>query len=230
MAKNEAPDFDDPPRAPHSCHADQLMEHAEAMLEEGDRLQASEKAWGAYIHQIKALAEDMGWPYRNTRDLPSFESVVDKLAQEKLGKGEDEVKYRAAVVNSLHKNFYGDVQPISQNRWNMERTKELIDILRRLGGNDNGAPSGNGNGTPSGSGNDGEGGSSQPPQSSGHRNGTARMGTSHRTPQMPPQLRQAKKQKEKLKELFVEQPSVPLLTRNNFPFMTQAEFDALKDF
>ena len=230
--KNKAPDFNAPPRAPHKCHAYQLMDHAEAMLEEGDRLQASEKAWGAYIHQIKALAEEKGWPYRNTRDLPSVESLVDKLAHEKLGKEEDEVKYRAAVVNSLHKNFYGDVQPISQIRWNMEKTKELIDILRQLGGNgnDNGAPSGNGNDTPSGSGNDGEGGSPQLPQSSGHRNGTASMGKSHRTPQLSPHLRQAKKQKEKLKELLVEQPSVPLLTRNNFAFMSQAEFDALKDF
>lgn len=222
--KNKAPDFNAPPRTPHSVHAYQLMDHAEAMLEEGDRLQASEKAWGAYIHQIKALAEEIGWPYRNTRDLPSFETLVAKLAHEKLDdiESEREVKYRAAVVDSLHKNFYGDVQPISQIRWNMEITKELIDILRRLGGNGNSAPSGNGNGTPSGSGNDGEGGSSRPPQSSGHRKGTASMGKSHRTPQM----RQAKK----LKGQFREQPSVPLLTQNNFPFMTQAEFDALKDF
>lgn len=230
MAKKKEPNFDDPPRAPHRCHAYQLMDHAEAMLEEGDRLQASEKAWGAYIHQIKALAEEIDWPYRNTRDLHSFESVVDKLAHEKLGKKEGEVIDMANAADTLHKNFYRDVTPIPRIRMNMERTKELIDILRRLGGNDNGASSGNGNGTPSGSGNDGEGGSSQPPQSSGHRNGTARMGTSHRTPQTSPHLRQAEKQKEKLKELFVEQPSVPLLTRNNFPFMTQAEFDALKDF
>ncbi len=222
--ENKAPDFNAPPRTPHSVHAYQLMDHAEAMLEEGDRLQASEKAWGAYIHQIKALAEEIGWPYRNTRDLHSFENVVAKLAHEKLGKEEDEVLDLAAVVDSLHKNFYRDVQPISQIRRNMGRAKALIDILRQLGGNGdgNGASSGNGDGTPSGSGNDGEGGSSRPPQSSGHRKGTASMGKSHRTPQM----RQAKK----LKGQFREQPSVPLLTQNNFPFMTQAELDALKNF
>ena len=224
--KNKAPDFNAPPRTPHSVHAYQLMDHAEAMLEEGDRLQATEKAWGAYIHQIKALAEEIGWPYRNTRDLHSFESVVDKLAHEKLGKEEGEVLGMANTADSLHKNFYGDVQPIPRIRWNMEKTKELIDILRQLGGNGNGARSGNGDGTPSGSGNDGEGGSSRPPQFSGHRNGTASMGKSHRTPQMSPQMRQAKK----LKGQFREQPSVPLLTQNNFPFMTQAEFDALKNF
>lgn len=222
--KNEEPNFNKPPRAPHSVHADQLMEHAEAMLEEGDRLQASEKAWGAYIHQIKALAEEKGWPYRNTRDLPSIERLIDKLAQEKLGKKEREVINMANTAGSLHTNFYRDVTPISRIRMDMETTKELIDILRQLGGNGNGAPSGNG--TPSGSGNDGEEGSSRPPQSSGHRNGTASMGKSHRTPQMSPQMRQAKK----LKGQFREEPSVPLLTQNNFPFMTQAEFDALKDF
>lgn len=224
--KNEAPDFNAPPRTPHKCHAYQLMDHAEAMLEEGDRLQASEKAWGAYIHQIKALAEEKGWPYHTTWDLPSVESLVAKLAHEKLGKEEGEVLALAEITDALHKNFYGDVKPIPRIRWNMEKTKELIDILRQLGGDGSSAPSGNGDGTPSGSGNDGEGGSSRPPQSSGHRKGTASMGKSHRTPQMSPQMRQAKK----LKEQFREEPSVPLLTQNNFPFMTQAEFDALKNF
>ena len=57
------------------------------------------------------------------------------------------------------------------------------------------------------------------------------MGTSHRTAQLSPQMRQAKKQKEKFREQLVEQPSsVPLVGPNDFPFMTQAEFDALKDF
>lgn len=226
MAKkeeNEEPNFDDPPRAPHSCHAYQLMEHAEAMLEEGDRLQAAEKAYGAYRHELKALAEEQGWE-DNKNTQPDLRRRVIELAQKQLNKEEDRMRLLMTVPRDLHENFYKDTRPLDEIRDGIEFTKELIDIMRQLGGNGNGAPSGNG--TPSGSGNDGEEGSSRPPQSSGHRNGTARMGKSHRTPQLSPHLRQAKKQKEK----FKEQPSVPLLTRNNFAFMTQAEFDALKDF
>ena len=93
------------------------------------------------------------------------------------------------VPRDLHENFYKDTRPLDEIRDGIEFTKELIDIMRQLGGDGNSASSGNGNDTPSGSGNDGEGGSPQLPQSLGHRNGTASMGTSHRTPQM----RQAKK-------------------------------------
>ena len=194
MAKNEeneAPDFDDPPRAPHSDHADRLMEHAEAMLEEGDRLQASEKAWGAYVHQMKALAEEKGWPYHSTWDLDSLNAKVAKLAYEELGEKEGEVLDMANAADTLHNNFYGDVKAIPVIRRNMERTKDLIDILRRLGGN-----------------------------------GTASVGKPSRTPQLSDEMKRA----EKPKKQFEEEPSVPLLTKDNFAFMTQAEFDALQDF
>ena len=247
--KNEEPDFNKPPRAPHSCHAYQLMEHAEAMLEEGDRLQASEKAWGAYVHQMKALAEAKGWLYRSTGDLDELNAKAAKLAHEELGEKEGEVLDMANAADTLHKNFYGDVKAIPTIRRNMRRTKDLIDILRRLGGNGNGTPSGNGNGTPSGNGNgtpsgNGNGtpsgsgndagseeGSSQPPPSpSARRNGAASVGKSHLTPQMSPHMRQAKKLRKKFSERIGEETSMPRLTENNFAFMSQAEFDALKNF
>lgn len=191
MAKkeeNEDPDFNDPPRAPHRCHADQLMEHAEAMLEEGDRLQAAEKAYGAYRHELKALAEEQGWE-DNKNTQPDLRRRVIELAQKQLNKEEDRMRLLMTVPRDLHENFYKDTRPLDEIRDGIEFTKELIDIMRQLGGDGNSASSGNGNDTPSGSGNDGEGGSPQLPQSLGHRNGTASMGTSHRTPQM----RQAKK-------------------------------------
>ena len=223
--ENEAPDFNAPPRTPHSVHAYQLMDHAEAMLEEGDRLQASEKAYGAYRHQLKALAEEQGWE-DNKNTQPELRRRVTELAQKKLNKEEDRMQLLMIAPVDLHTNFYKDTRDLDEIRNGIKFTKELIGIMRQLGGDGNSASSGNGNDTPSGSGNDGEGGSSRPPQFSGHRNGTASMGKSHRTPQMSPQMRQAKK----LKGQFREQPSVPLLTQNNFPFMTQAEFDALKNF
>ena len=229
MAQNKAPDFNAPPRAPHRCHAYQLMEHAEAMLEEGDRLQASENAYGAYRHQLKALAEEQGWE-DNKNTQPELRRRVAELAQKKLGIKKKQMQLLMIAPVDLHTNFYKDTRPLDEIRYGIKFTKELIGIMRQLGGDGNSAPSGNGNGTPSGSGNDSEGGSSRPPQSSGHRKGTASMGKSHRTPKMSPQMRQAKKLKGQFREQLVEEPSVPLLTQNNFPFMTQAEFDALKNF
>ena len=231
--ENEAPDFDDPPRTPHKCHAYQLMEHAEAMLEEGGRLQASEKAYGAYRHQLKALAEEQGWE-DNKNTQPELRRRVAELAQKKLGIKEKQMQLLMIAPVDLHTNFYKDTRSLDEIRYGIKFTKELIGIMRRLGGDGNSAssgngndtPSGNGNDTPSGSGNDGEGGSSQPPQSARHKDGTASMGTSHRTPQM----RQAKKLKGQFREQLVEEPSVPLVGPDDFPSMTQAEFDALKDF
>ena len=221
MAKNEeneAPDFDNPPIDSHDNYVDQLMEHAEAMLKEGDRLQASERAYGAYRHQLKALNEERGWNYGGRDGFVRLKKHVADLAQKELGIEEKQMRLLMIAPEDLHTNFYNDTRPLDEIQDGIEFTKELIDILRQLGGNGNGTPSGNGNGAPSGSENDGEGGSSQPPQSSGHgsgapsgsendgeggssqppppsarRNGAASVGKSHRTAQIPPHIRQAKK-------------------------------------
>ena len=42
----------------HEVHSARLLGHAREMLAKGDRLQASEKVWGAVAHGIKALAEE----------------------------------------------------------------------------------------------------------------------------------------------------------------------------
>ena len=255
MEEKEEPDFDGPPRAPHSCHAYQLMEHAEAMLKEGDRLQASEKAYGAYRHQLKALNEERGWNYRGRDGLFRLKNHVADLAQKELGISDDRIQKLIFASENLHYNFYKDTRPLDEIQNGIKFTKELIDILRQLGGNGNGTPSGHGNGAPSGSENDGEGGSSQPPQSSGHgsgtpsgsendgeggssqppppsarRNGAASVGKSHLTPQMSPHMRQAKKLRKKFSERIGEESSIPLVGPGDFAFMSQAEFDALQDF
>ena len=39
----------------HLVHSRRLLAHAEEWLEKGDRLQASEKAWGAVAHYFKVI-------------------------------------------------------------------------------------------------------------------------------------------------------------------------------
>ncbi|MCY4652410.1 MAG: PaREP1/PaREP8 domain-containing protein, partial [Dehalococcoidia bacterium] len=47
----------------HYIHSQRLIQHAEEKLAEGDRLQASEKAWGAVAHYFKHIAAQRGWRY-----------------------------------------------------------------------------------------------------------------------------------------------------------------------
>lgn len=48
----------------HAVHSDRLIRHAWEQLEQGDRLQASEKAWGAVAHALKDIAARRGWRNR----------------------------------------------------------------------------------------------------------------------------------------------------------------------
>ena len=43
--------------------------HAREELEKGHRLQAGEKAWGAVVHPLKAIAEQRGWRRQSHRDI-----------------------------------------------------------------------------------------------------------------------------------------------------------------
>ena len=56
-----------------------LIRQAEAELQDGDRLQASEKGWGAAAHALKAVAEQRGWRH-NSHGL--LIGVADTLAGE----------------------------------------------------------------------------------------------------------------------------------------------------
>ena len=98
----------------HAVHSERLLNHAREMLAEGDRLQASEKIWGAVAHAIKALADERGWPYLVHQDAGVITSYVAQQA------GNDDIETYFAAVENLHRNFYED-------------TWELDVIARRLG-------------------------------------------------------------------------------------------------
>lgn len=56
-----------------------LLIHAREELAEGNRLQAGEKAWGAVVQPMKAIAEQRGWPHESHRDV---REVVSQVALE----------------------------------------------------------------------------------------------------------------------------------------------------
>ncbi len=101
------------------------MEHAEQELAKGDRLQASEKAWGAVAHQLKVIAEQRGWKYERHSQVYG---IVERLATEQ---GNQQLRKLFPVAVGLHQNFYADVIPLRQLKYEIGMAKELLDMLRR---------------------------------------------------------------------------------------------------
>ena len=77
-----------------------MMGQAAPELANGDRLQASEKGWGAASHGVKAIAEGRGWRHKSHADL--FR-VVRRLSDE-MEQPDIQKLFRSA--SALHINFY----------------------------------------------------------------------------------------------------------------------------
>ena len=84
----------------HVATARAFLEVAGREFESGDRLQASEKLWGAASHAVMAVARHRGWGHRTHRDL---KNAVQRLAQES---GDDALHAGFLAAEKFHKNFY----------------------------------------------------------------------------------------------------------------------------
>ena len=85
----------------HRETSDRFLDHAEAELEKGDALQASEKAWGAVAHYLKAVAQSKDWPHRTHKNLQDNSSIIIRFTDDPQRNNE-----RIGLVDSLHRNFY----------------------------------------------------------------------------------------------------------------------------
>ena len=97
------------PQEPHSVHSARLLGHASAMLDAGDRLQASEKIWGAVSHALRAVASKRGWPISVNADA---RDVARYIAQQ-VGDGE---LTALGGVELYHYNFYKDAMDVEDIR------------------------------------------------------------------------------------------------------------------
>ena len=84
-----------------------LLTQAWSELALADVRQASEKGWGAAAQIVKAVAEGRGWDHGGHRQL---HTAVQRLQQET---GDPEMTRLFQIANSLHYNFYEDVQGAS---------------------------------------------------------------------------------------------------------------------
>ena len=108
----------------HDVHAGRLIAQAEEELAREDRLQASEKAWGAVAHQLKAIAELRGWEYEDHSDTYD---IIRRLVAET---GDTEMRLLFSAAAALHRNFYLDTMPISELGFEIGAVKELLAKLR----------------------------------------------------------------------------------------------------
>ena len=75
---------------------------ADEYLQAGDRMQASEKGWGAVAEAVKSIAAERGWNHKGHRLL---DDISYQLAEEW---GRPEERRLFDVAERLHINFYED--------------------------------------------------------------------------------------------------------------------------
>ncbi len=107
----------------HASISRQFISKAEEYVGAGDLLQASEKAWGAAAHAVKAVAEKRGWEHSGHREL--FR-VIGNMAVET---GRPEMRRLFHVANSLHSNFYEGWLGADDVSDGIEAVKELLALL-----------------------------------------------------------------------------------------------------
>ena len=78
----------------------QLLRQAQEELDSGDLLQASEKAWGAAAHAIKAVAQKWGWYHQGHYRL---NAVVDFIAYER---NREDLLALYSDPSLMHFNYY----------------------------------------------------------------------------------------------------------------------------
>ena len=116
----------DPKVTEHRRISRQFLRQAQAEFAGGDRLQASEKAWGAAAHAVKAVAQHRGWRHDSHRHL--YEAI-DRIYRE-TGDPAFFSLFRSA--NSLHMNFYENWQTDGSVQDGIQQVGVLLKKLEPL--------------------------------------------------------------------------------------------------
>ena len=104
----------------------QYIERADGYLRAGDRVQASEKGWGAVAEAMKSIAELRGWNHNSQRLL---NDVAFQLSEEW---GRPDVRRLFIVAKDLHINFYEDNMGLDDIAASVGDAKTLLGELETL--------------------------------------------------------------------------------------------------
>ena len=108
-----------------------LLAQGYAELEQGDTRQASEKGWGATAQMFKSIAEQRGWEHKGHRLI---RRVASRLADET---GDLDIRRLYRVADSLHTNFYEDLDTVEDVAAGLEDIRRFLGILEPLLTDDN---------------------------------------------------------------------------------------------
>ena len=104
----------------------QYIERADGYLRAGDRVQASEKGWGAVAEAMKSIAEDRGWNHKGHRILD------DVASQLSLEWRRPDLKLLYDAIEKLHINFYEDAMELDDIATSITGAKTLLAELETL--------------------------------------------------------------------------------------------------
>ena len=102
-----------------------FIAQAEEELDRGDLLQASEKAWGAAVHVVKAASIQRRWKHGKYGPLrENVQRIADECDDAQLPR-----LFRLA--NSLHRNFYEDSLDEEDVRTSIGDVRVLLDRIEK---------------------------------------------------------------------------------------------------
>ena len=112
----------------HSVHRDRFLRHADEMLDKRDRLQASEKIWGAAAHAVKQVARRRRWPCTSHEDLRDIARYLSDKGSYLSG----DINALFTAAESYHANFYADTRSVPGIRAGLQDAKRLVSLLTTL--------------------------------------------------------------------------------------------------
>ena len=110
----------------HAQTARTFLDESDALFDEGDVLQGSEKVWGAAAHAMMAVAQQRGWPYDSHGSLKHAARLLSEES------GELSIGDRFAVAEKFHINFYHHRMEEFQIESDRPRVRALVERLLTL--------------------------------------------------------------------------------------------------
>lgn len=101
------------------------LKEAEALLNNGDYVQASEKLWGAAAEIVKAVAAKRGVEIKSHGELYGFVATL----KEELD--EPGLSRLFSLAAALHQNFYENWLPAETVKDHAEAVRRLLERLRK---------------------------------------------------------------------------------------------------
>ena len=111
--------------AANRSRSNRFLVHADEMIRKGDRLQASEKIWGAVAHALKAVANERGWEHDGHQRLRN----VALHLQDHPAVANPEIGTLLRSVEAFHRNFYNDNMAIDEIASGLVDAANLVRLL-----------------------------------------------------------------------------------------------------